>query len=170
MSVAEGRPVAERIAVVLATRLNALASDAGQLTGYKSCIRKKLRESYSIQHLLPVLEAEYPKRNAELDCTGNPPRLGWDLLFNIMIHVNPSQNDPTPIDEYNLTAHADVVRVVCDIQLHDTTKAWQTFDGLAKNANWGDVEEIEPDGGPGGIIVPLAVSYRVHETDPYRLG
>ena len=46
--------------------------------------------------------------------------------------------------------------------------AWWNFGGLAINAAFESIEKyIADDGGANGVLVPLRVTYRVSETDPY---
>lgn len=46
---------------------------------------------------------------------------------------------------------------------------WHTFGDLAINADLGAQQTVVSDGGYDGIAVPLAVTFRVTEGDPYTV-
>lgn len=167
MSVSDNRPVVEQIAQKLLGRLQALAADYGQLH-YSEAVRTTLRSAYETQHMQIVLTQVPPVPNDELTCSGNPVAKAWDVQFNIRVHCNPSEADPTPIDEYLNTAAADIIKCVCDETLHNDG-SWASFGNLAINAQWQAMERVDADGAFGGVNVPLLVTYRVSETNPYTV-
>ncbi len=75
----------------------------------------------------------------------------------------PSEHDPTPIDEYAETMHGDIVRVICDPNL------WYSFGGLAVDAEFGDPSYDSGDGSYFGMDIPIVVTYRVSEDDPWEV-
>ena len=56
---------------------------------------------------------------------------------------------------------ADVVKAVTSVD------SWYTFDGNAIDAAWQDQEAINADGGVDGVNVPIAITYRTDENNPY---
>ena len=44
------------------------------------------------------------------------------------------------------------------------------MDDLAIESEWEDPEFIDPSGGVDGVIVPLSVTYRHSERDPFTAG
>lgn len=163
MSVTAVRPVVERIAQELFARLRLLTAQYSVYSPVPEVIRPKRLDNWSPKNMQIVLTQEAPEINPELSCPGNPPSVARDVLFNIRCHIMPSERDPTPVDEYVNTLAADVVRVVCD------AADWHTFGSLAINAEWQTQENIDADGSFDGINVPLLVTYRTDETNPFTV-
>lgn len=165
MSVVASRPVVERIADALYERLRHLAAGYSEHTAVTEVIRPTQRgKSYSPKHLQIVLTQSAPEAVEELSHPGNPPALAWRQIFNIRCHVNASEKDPTAVDTIINTMAADVVKVVCDAGTH-----WHNFNNLAIDAEWLPTEPVDADGGFDGINVPLAVTYRTSEGNPYAV-
>lgn len=162
------RPVSERIASVLFGRLQFLAAQYSVYTPASEVIRPTRLGGYTPKHLQIVLTQEAPAINEELGCPGNPPATAFDLLFNIRCHVLPSEKDITVVDEIINTFAADVVMVVTDEVTHDQGP-WYTMNDLAINAEFQTQEAIEPDGSFVGVNVPLLVTYRTDENNPYNV-
>lgn len=119
---------------------------------------------FTPRHLQIVLTQADPEDIPELFCPGNPPAIAYLQRFNIRCHIMPSEKDPTPFDEYVNTMTADVVKAVTY-----TGSDWFTFGGLAIDAKWETRENIDADGGVDGVNIPLAITYRTSETDPYAV-
>lgn len=163
MSVVAGvRTVDERIANELFRRLQKLAAGYTTTTAVSEVIRPTVRGSFSPQHLQIVLTNGTLERAEESDCPGNPPATAWRRTFNIRCHVSTSELDETAIDEMNSVFYGDVVKVVCDESL------WHTFGGLAFDANWTTPETVSVEGSFGGINIPIQVSFRHDEGNPYN--
>lgn len=164
MSVTAALPVVERIADAIYQRLRLLAAGYSPLTPVSEVIRPKQRGGYTPKHLQIVLTQAEPETIPELDHEGNPPAQAWRQTFNIRCHVNISEKNPTPVDTIINTMAADVQKVVCDAGTQ-----WYSFGGLAIDAEWLGRENIDADGGIDGINVPLAVTFRVSEGNPYAV-
>lgn len=162
------RPVSERIASVLFGRLQFLAAQYSLYTPVCEVIRPTRMGGFTPKHLQIVLTQEAPEIDEELGCPGNPPATGYRLLFNIRCHAMPSEKDITVIDEILNTMAADVVLVVCDEDVHDQGQ-WHTMNDLAINSEFQSLESIEPDGSYVGVNVPLLVTYRTDENNPYNV-
>ena len=50
-----------------------------------------------------------------------------------------------------------------------TDAVWHNFDGNAINADFGAQQTATSDGGYDGIAIPLMVTYRISEGDPYTV-
>lgn len=168
MSVVAARPVLEQIAQELYARLRVLASGYSASTYVSEVIRPVARDGYTPRHLQIVITQQAPQRNPDLSCPGNPPAQAWDVQFDIRCHINPSERDTTPVDEYANTMAADVIKAVCDEDYHGMSDAWHTFGNLSLNAQWQTPETIDAGGGFEGINVPLVVTYRTDEDNPYN--
>lgn len=164
-----GRPIVERIAQELFTRLQKLEAGAAK-SGMKYTVqRPTVRGPTKRSHLDVRLTQAPPEPNPEASCIGNPPAMGYNVQFNIRVALDPSEDDLTPADEYLNTVEADVIETVCNASYLSGSYSWQAFEGLAINAMWAAREHVAADGGFDGINVPLIVTYRVAETDPYSL-
>lgn len=161
MSVVAVRPILEQIADAVFQRLRLLAAGYSVYTAVSEVIRPTRQGGFTPKHLQIVLTQNAPERNDDLSCQGNPPSVAWDVQFNIRCHVMPSEKDPTPVDEYTNTMAADVVRVITD------ATDWHTFGYKAINARFETPENIDSDGSFDGVNVPLVVTYRVAENNPY---
>lgn len=162
MSVTTARPVVERIAHALFERLQLLSAGYSSLFKASEVIRPKRQGGFTPKNNQIVMTQGDPIRVPELDRPGNPPAICFDQSFNVRCHIMPSEKDPTPVEEYINTMAAEVVRVV-----GDAGSRWFTFGELAMNATWGSQENIDSDGSFDGINLPLVVTYRVSEVDPY---
>lgn len=164
MPVTSARPVIERIAQELYDRLNLLSAGWSVHAAVSEVIRpNRLGSNWSPRHLQIVLKNGESVRFPDLDCPGNPPAIARQQTFHIVCNIMPSEKDPTPIDEYVETMHGDVVRVICDPDL------WYSFGGLAIDAEFGDPVYDSADGGMTSMDIPLLVTYRVSETDPWEV-
>ena len=156
MPVDESDPVVERIATVLLERLAASAD-------FDEVIRPTRMGGYTPKHSQVVLTQDDPERVDELGLPGNPPAIAYAQRFNIRCHVMPSEKDTVKVDDFVNIIASDVVKAVC------VDANWYTFGGRAIDAQWESRENIDADGGIDGINVPLTITYRTSELDPYTL-
>lgn len=156
MPVDESDPVVERIATVLLERLE-------DSSDFSEVIRPTRLGGFTPKHLQVVMTQDDPDEVPELALPGNPPAIAFAQRFNIRCHIMPSEKDPVSIDDYVNTMTADVVKAVC------VDSSWYTFGDRALDATWESRENIDGDGGIDGINVPLTVTYRTSELDPYQL-
>lgn len=163
MSVVTVRPVVYRIADELFNRLQTLAAGASEYTRVYEVVKPTRLAQYTPRHLQIIVTKGEAEELPDLMCPGNPPAIAWKQTFNIRCHVLPSEKDTTPVDEYCDVFEADVIRVVCGYT------NWHTFGGLAINAEWKPAEAIDSDGGIDGVNVPIAITYRVDEGNPYNV-
>lgn len=169
MSVTAARPVSERIAAELYSRLRLLTAGYSDHLLISEVVRPTRNGNWTPKHLQIVLTQSSPERNEESDCPGNPPADAFDTTFNIRCHVMPSERDPTPVDEYINAMAAEVQRVVCDESMLEDESEWHTFGELSFNATWLTHENIDSDGSFDGVNIPLMVSYRVSENNPFEV-
>ena len=167
MPVTEARPVSERIAQQLFDRLRLLSAGYSDQFRAASVVRPLRNEIETPEHLQIVLTQGSPEINEELMCPGNPPAQCYEGMFNIRCRVMLSETDTTPVDEIINTMAAEVVRVVCDDSY--LSYSWHTMEDLAFNSQWQPHENIDSDGSYDGVNVPLLVSYRVSETNPFEV-
>lgn len=162
MSVAES-PVVSRISDEIVRRLEALVSGSGGPYTFSGVVRPTKIATYTPQHLLIVVTRGEVARVPELDCIGNPPAVCMRQTFLIRVHIAPSERDTTPVELYEDIAEAEIHKAL------KTDDTWHTFDSNAINAECGESVTTVSDGGYDGMAVPLIVTYRFSEGDPYTV-
>lgn len=156
--------VLESITLVVLSRLELLIDQSTYNTSIVEVIRPVRLDSYTPKHLQIVLTKGTDEIVEELSCPGNPPSVAHRVTFNIRCHVMTDENDIEPIDKIVDMFAADVQRVIVG---SDST--WHRFDNLAINAEFGSYEPILADGGIDGVSVPLVITYRYSEGNPYEV-
>ena len=162
MPITSTRPIVERIAVALKERLDLLVAGYSSSLPVSEVIRPTRFGGFTPKHLQIVLTQEDPEELPDLFIPGNPPAVAYRQQFNIRVHLMPSEKDPTPVEEYINVAVGDVVRVVTD-----AGDQWFNWDGLALDSRWSAPEHVDADGSLDGVNVPLLVTYRTSELNPY---
>jgi hypothetical protein len=122
-------------------------------------------ESYTPKDNQIVITQGASERVPEMDHRWQPS-CGRDdrQRFNIRCHVMPSEKDTTAVDEYVNVFAAEVMKAITTPQA-----TWHNFGALAIDAEFDTLEEIDGDGSFDGINVPLLVTYRTSENDPYTV-
>jgi hypothetical protein len=164
MSVTFQTPVVSRISDEIFARLQALVSGSAGAYSFANVVRPTKLATYTPQHGLIVLTRGEVSRVTELDCPGNPPAVAFQQTFSIRVHIAPSEKDTTPVEVYEDVMEAEIHRAIVN-----DAATWHTFGDLAINANLGAQQTVVSDGGYDGIAVPLAVTFRVTEGDPYTV-
>jgi hypothetical protein len=156
--------VLESIAVELFSRLQLLVDNGGTYsTDVIEAIRPTRLGTWTPQHLQIVLTKGAEEVIDELSYPGNPPSIARRQTFNIRCHVMTDEHDTEAVETVINTFAADIVKVVC------TEANWYQFGGLSINAEWLPVEDVQADGGVDGVNVPIAITYRTSENDPYEV-
>lgn len=163
MPVTSVRPVVEQIAQTLVDRLSLLTAGYSIFTPVPEVIRPTRNGNWTPKHLQIVVTNGDSEVDEELSLPGNPPATCRKQTFNIHCHLLPSEKDTTPIDELVETMVADVITVVAN------DSWWWAFDGLAINAEFQTTTPLESDGSFGGVTIPLVVTYRTDEGNPYNV-
>lgn len=163
MSVVTEKPVVTKISDEIVARLETLITEPNDAFVFKSVVRPTKIAQYTPSHGLIVLTRGEVVRVNELDCPGNPPALAYQQTFMIRVHIAPSEKDVTPIESYEDVAEAAIIKAIRN------DGVWHTFNGNAINAEFGGQQTSTSDGGYDGIAVPLLVTYRVSESDPYTV-
>ena len=164
MSVTFQTPVVSRISDEIFARLQALVSGSAGAYSFANVVRPTKLATYTPQHGLIVLTRGEVSRVTELDCPGNPPAVAFQQTFSICVHIAPSEKDTTPVEVYEDVMEAEIHRAIVN-----DAATWHTFGDLAINADLGAQQTVVSDGGYYGIAVPLAVTFRVTEGDPYTV-
>jgi hypothetical protein len=164
MSVTFQTPVVSRISDEIFARLQSLVSGSAGAYSFANVVRPTKLATYTPQHGLIVLTRGEVSRVTELDCPGNPPAVAFQQTFSIRVHIAPSEKDTTPVEVYEDVMEAEIHKAIVN-----DAATWHTFGDLAINADLGAQQTVVSDGGYDGIAVPLTVTFRVTEGDPYTV-
>jgi len=164
MSVTFQTPVVSRISDEIFARLQALVSGSAGAYSFADVVRPTKLATYTPQHGLIVLTRGEVSRVTELDCPGNPPAVAFQQTFSIRVHIAPSEKDTTPVEVYEDVMEAEIHRAIVN-----DAATWHTFGDLAINADLGAQQTVVSDGSYDGIAVPLTVTFRITEGDPYTV-
>lgn len=156
--------VLDNIAAELVERLETLMVEGTEQTTVSEVVQPKRLGDYTPEHLQIVVKQANPERVPELDCPGNPPAECWRQQFNLYLHVRPSEGDIEPVDGIINRFCADVKKAVCT-----PASTWYTFGNYAIDAEWLTIENIDSGEVTDGVNMPIAITYRVSENDPYTV-
>lgn len=156
-------PVGERIAEKVFQRLQRLAAGFSSNTIVSEVIRPKMFNEETPKHNQIVLVSGDLEIDEALSHPGNPAATAWVQHFHIHCHVIPSEKDPTPVETYFAYLLADVRKVLT------APTAWHNWDELAINTVFRNPERALPTGGFARITLPMLVTYRTPENDPYTV-
>jgi hypothetical protein len=156
--------VLESIATELERRLNLLVNQSTYNTNVCEVIRPRRLDEFTPQHLQIVLTKGDEEIVDELSYPGNPPSIAKRVTFNIRCMVMTDEHDLTPVDTIADTFVADVEQVVAGLE-----DLWYNFDSNAINAEFLAPIPYQADGGIDGTTLPLAITYRHSEGDPYEV-
>lgn len=156
--------ILENIAVELERRLRLMVGNTDFNTNVYEVVRPTRLECYTPIHKQIVLTQGEEEIDEELSCPGNPPAIARRQKFNIRCHLMTDERATDAIDSDINAFASDVILAVTD-----DYNTWHTFDGNAIDAAWGTREMVNADGGIDGVNMPLYVTYRTNENDPYTL-
>lgn len=156
--------ILENIAVELERRLKLMVGNTDFNTNVYEVVRPKRLGDYTPIHKQIVLTQGEEEIDEELSCPGNPPAIARRQKFNIRCHLMTDEKATDAIDTDINAFASDVILAVTD-----DYNTWHTFDGNAIDAAWGTRELVNADGGIDGVNLPLYVTYRTNENDPYTL-
>ena len=148
--------VVEQIATELETRL-------GNITNVTEVVRATVKGGYKVQNHQVVLAFSDLERVPELSQPGNPPATAWVQRFNVHCHIVQSETATESADELISTMAADaIIAMATSSDVHP----WQTFGGLAIDAQFEAQENLESENFDG-VNVPIAITFRTDEDNPY---
>jgi hypothetical protein len=156
--------ILENIAVELERRLNLMVANTTYGTNVFEVIRPVRLDAFTPKHRQIVLTQGDEEIVEELSCQGNPPSVARRQKFNIRCHLMTDEKSLEPIDTTINAFASDVMACVSD-----DYSTWHTFDGNAIDSAWGTREMISADGGIDGINIPIYITYRTDENDPYNI-
>lgn len=163
MSVTYTIPVVTLISDEIAYRLQSIVGGFAGAYTFSGVVRPTKIATYTPQHGLIVLTRGEVVRATDLDCPGNPPANAYRQTFLIRVHIAPSEDDPQPVEVHEDQIEAEILRAIRN------GDDWHTFGDLSINADFGAQMTVTSDGGYDGIAIPLTVTYRIAEGDPYTV-
>ena len=155
--------IPELIATTLKTRLEAITTG----NGYNFDVSEVKRVNRRAKGITPrdkqiQITQGTAAYNRSLSHEGNPPAVAYDTIYMLHCFVRNSDTDTTASATTENDFEAAVKKAVCSVA------NWYNFGGNAIIADWGNTKPfISPEGEHAGITIPLVVTYRVSETDPY---
>jgi hypothetical protein len=158
--------IPELIAVELVGRLALITTTNGYNFNVASVERANRDGSnLSYKHLSVQVKQEEATRVPELDCPGNPPAIAYEITFTINCISKDSQGETDAYDTVGNDMAAAVVKAITA-----DTSTWYTMNGNAIYSNIGNITPLPvAENEVTGMTVPVLVTYRVAENDPYTV-
>ena len=154
--------ILESIADTLHDRLSAMIGDSAT---YPIDVREVIRPTQyggfvpTDRQIVLTQGIEVPV--PELSCPGAPGAVAYNRQFNLRLHLRQDERTQDAIDTLLNEFIGNVRKCVCS-----PFASWHTFGGFAMMATWGTVQPFISEGIEGANL-PLVVTYRVAENDPY---
>lgn len=104
-------------------------------------------------------------KNEDASAEGNPKLQAWDQAFHLDVFMRETDADTLPMDQRINTFIGQIITKLTEPSL------WETWEGLAIETNFTDVQPFPPiDGTHSGAELTMNVLYRHRENDPYTVG
>lgn len=157
--------VPETIATTLVTRLEAITEANGYNFTVAGVVRpNRLQKGITPEHLQIQVRQGVNVYNAALSHEGNPPAMAYNCVYELHCFVRNDDESTTASATFENDFEAAVKQAVC------STSDWYNFGGNAIISDWGQSRPfVSQEGNHAGITIPLIVTYRVSETDPYTV-
>lgn len=155
--------VPEQIATKLVTRLETITTGNGFNFDVANVVRPNRRQvGIRPEHLQIQVVQGANTYNRSQSHEGNPPAIAYDLVFNMHCGVRDDDDSTTPSSTTENDFETAVKEAICD------SADWHNWDGVAVISDFGQSRPyVSPEGEHAGVTVPLIVTYRISETDPY---
>ena len=104
-------------------------------------------------------------RVPELDCPGNPPALAYRVSFELKCVCRDS-----PAEDVALATNPNELAAQAVVAVTGTSSTWYTMAGNSIDSEIGDIVPFDSaEGEFNGMTVPIEITYRVSENDPYSV-
>lgn len=164
--------IPERIAQELAARLR---------ESYEfSAVERPNRDGSSLTYKhrsVQVVQGE-AQRTPELDCPGNPPALAYTVSFDLKCVCRDSPTDDEglsmssddPNDRLALATNPNDLAAKAVLAITGSSTTWYTMAGNAIDSEIGNLTPFDSaEGEFNGMTVPIEVTYRVSENNPFQV-
>lgn len=124
----------------------------------------RLARNWTPKNYRVLLVQGNEERLPELDHEGNPPAIAWQVEYQIKVFLRDSDRSET--------AHAiGENRIAANVRKAITNSStWYNFGEVALFADMGASEPFfTNEGDSQGITIPITVTYRASETDPFEV-
>lgn len=162
-------PVIERIALEIVERLERITIANGFTFDVSRVVRNdRMGTANSPEHLMMEVVQGDSQYNSDLMHPGNPPAIAWDTTFNIHCYVRESTRLETDVATTSNEMVAAVIMAITTPETSPTT--WYQMGGNAIICDFESSQPFSPnDGSHAGATVPLLVTHRQSENDPYEV-
>ena len=156
-------PVVERIRQLIVTRVTTMTVEGNETSTATDIVEPTRIGGYSPSDYQIVVTQDEATRNEPLSTPGNPPAVAMDQTYTLRCKLVTSETDETAID------------LLLNVFAMDTQKRvtsysnWYSMNGLALDARFDTPVRAESSGGAVVVNLPLIVTYRVSETNPYTV-
>jgi hypothetical protein len=158
-------PIPELIAIELESRLNTILLENGYSFDVTEVVRPKRRgENWLYKHNGIGIRQGESMRVPELDCPGNPPAVAWATMFVVTCVSKDSENETQPHATNSNEMAAAAIQAITSVD------SWHTMGDVAFDADIQTLEPFDsPEGEMDGTNVPIQVTYRVSENNPFEV-
>ncbi len=154
--------IAEQIVAAVTTRLASLTKANGYQFDAADVVRPKRHGGYTPTDLQLIVTQGAMTRKPESDHPGNPPAIAWESEVVVAGELMPDKDASTAIDTWRHRMAASIQKCLTSVS------NWHNWGGLAINSELADPEmDAQDDGGSATVKVPVLITFRVSETDPY---
>jgi hypothetical protein len=163
------KTVVENIALEIARRLRNITVTNGYLFNVSSVVRPdRLGQNIVPEDKLIVLSQGDSNEVEDLSYPGNPPAVAYETMFSIHCFYRDSDKNPEEFDP----AVNDLAGQVVKCLRHEAGDRIRWF-SMAEYAIDSRIKTITPypesDGTHLGVTVPIAITYRHSEGNPYEV-
>ena len=155
--------ISEQIAQKLHTRLQSITVANGYENTVSEVVRGTRFGGFRPQHLQLIMNQGTLTRNDELSHPGNPPATAYEMPFEIVGLLMPSESSTDKIDLLRNQFAADTIKAISTPQ-----SSWHNFDSLAILSVISDIQDITQEES-SGFRLTLTVTFRITENDPYQV-
>jgi len=160
----DSAPVVERIADVLVARIK-------EANIFNVTVSRPDREGKNLSFTdgSVVVHQRSINMNPALICHGNPPAIAYDVQFELQCYVRNQNSESNSYSSACNKLGAQIIKAITNPI--DDPAMWYTMDGLAVNTRSpGPMYPMLNDNGDRtGVTIPIVITYRVSEDNPYEV-
>ena len=161
--------VIENIATEIVRRLQRITVANGYTFDVANVQRAdRLGTAIVLENYLVLVVQQDSQPNEELSHPGNPPAIAFDATFNIHCFVRESDREESVMSTTSNEMAGQAMKAITNETI--APNKWWQMAGNAIVSEFGTIGPYsESDGVNAGVTLPLIVSYRISETDPYEV-
>mgnify|MGYP003658527230 CR=1 FL=1 len=161
--------VIERIANEIVRRLQQITVANGYTFDVANVQRAdRLGTSIVLENYLVLVVQQDSQPNEDMSHPGNPPAIAFDATFNIHCFVRESDREESVMSTTSNEMAGQAMKAITNETI--APNKWWQMAGNAITCEFGTIGPYsESEGVNAGVTLPLIVSYRISETDPYEV-